>query len=491
MEHTTPPTSRHRHTRLILAVTCLITAITPLTATDLETYLQAARTNSTDVRILELQLLNTRLSADIKEYEPEDQQGLAITAGEGTLRYDIEGEAFTIDPSMTLTWYDQDARVNLLGTTSIDLTDGSVTLSPSISFQKTLDTYEPNDYPSAITDDLTYAKTITRAEQVYQTGLLAIEQDVLQQLISILTLERTRSSLIYQIDKLQTTLDDDLRLSRVKKDTTTYARRAAEIESKRATLRSTEGQLDRRIAALEGDIGIPYSSITSISQPDLSYTPPVSGNTDVLLAATALELAREQLQDHLDQEAGQLLDDKSLALKFTGSYGMDYSPSTSSLSQSLQAGVSATLNTLTLETGVVASSNTLPSDAFSVYLKGAWYDPEEPETNEIDAMTLQTYQNSLTIAGIEYEQALLSFERAVEELDAKIADWYDSLESLMRDKNIAESALADAESARSRGVGTQTTLEDAEQELNLLGYDERILLIQGAQLEREIRSLLL
>ena len=86
---------------------------------------------------------------------------------------------------------------------------------------------------------------------------------------------------------------------------------------------------------------------------------------------------------------------------------------------------------------------------------------------------------------------MLSFERAVEELDAKITDWYDSLESLMRDKAIAESALADAESARSRGVGTQTTLEDAEQELNLLGYDERILLIQGAQLEREIRSLLL
>lgn len=491
MEHTTHPTSRHRHTRLILAVTCLITAISPLTASDLETYLQAARTNSTDVRILELQLNNTRLSADIKEYEFEDPQGLSVTAGEGTLSYDIEGDALTIDPSMTLTWYDQDARVTLLGTTSVDLTDGSFTLSPSISFQKTLDTYEPEAYPSESTDDLAYAKTITRAQQVYQTGLLAIEQDVLQRLISILTLERSLSSTSYLIETLQTALDDDLRLGRVKSDTTTYTRRAAEIESKRATLRSTEGQLARKVAALESDIGMVYTPITSIPQPELTYAPPASGNTDVLLSATALELAREQLQDHIDQEAGQSLDEKGLVLKFNGSYAMDYTPATSSLSQSLNAGVSATLNTLTLETGVVAASNTLPSDKLSVYLKGAWSDPVLQDTDEIDSMTLQTYQNSLTIAGIEYEQALLSFERAVEELDAKIADWYDSFESLLRERAIAESALADAESARMRGVGTKTTLEDAEQALTLLVYDERILLIQGAQLEREIRSLLL
>ncbi len=481
---------RNRSTiTIVVAVSILLVAIS-LPAAGLDQYIAAAQQNGDNREKLELQYLGSRLQLDMGNLEAEMDSGIGIQTGgvEITAGKDQSGDTVvTLDPSVTLSFYDHDAELEFSSPIQINTTDASVSGTPGITFSRAIKTWET--VGDTTLDDLEDQQSSLLMERSYQQGLLQIEMRVLQSLQTIITLEKQLKATTISIGDAEQSLISDIRIGLVRTGSTALLQREHSIARLKNSLASLQNNLLAELDDFKTLTGLEYEKLAAdeFAQPSPQVDEQELGNGSVLLAAIDVAIARQKLADEEQGRAERELDESSPTYLISGGYTAALNSPIGDYSHTLKAGVSAAASGWTFGAGVTTvldGSGITPS----AYLSGSWSDTAE-NWDEYDALEIEILNNGIALAQTEYNSTMSDYRDSLVQIQLQIAAWEIAQAEL--ELSLLETAqlLQDAEVAFERGVGTGDAVTDARHEVELLEYERVMLLLDGLLLENSIAQL--
>ncbi|MBL7006868.1 MAG: hypothetical protein ISR78_07305 [Spirochaetia bacterium] len=476
-------------TALIFCLLLLIGSVV-LSAAELETYITAAQENSISGRLNDLQRTVSTLQWERSGLEEPEEKGVSVSAGGGTLSYaqDQTGDDIVaLEPSASVTFHDLDLTITLTAPTTLNATDTVFSSSPKVSIQKTLETYTLEE--DTTLEDIESAAEKMAIDRNYYAGLIAVEKSVVQSIKELITLDKSLFITENSIADAELSLNNDIETGQLKEGSTAWKLRNNSITRLENTLSTTQNTLSAARDHFKTITGMDYEAVTSedIPQSDLALQVPDFGNTKVLLAAMDVEIARQRVSDELSTRESNEISDSSFTYLVNGSYKAGLNQPAGNYDHTLQAGVTASNSEFVIEAGVstvISSTGITPS----AYITGRWADKPD-DWKEFDELTISILENQATAAEQSYNQSYSDYLNDIQTMQLRISSWNNSRTELELTYSELTMLLDDARYAYAKGFGSESEVQDAQNDLQTAAYELLLHSLDGLLIEQDIRTL--
>lgn len=403
-------------------------------------------------------------SDQVSRYESSRQQSLLALEMEdvvqeplysynlGTAVYSYDktlGSNFTYNPGVQVSYKDTDN--DLVYTAGMDTNlslsknSKSGSLQPKFSISKTLDLGYVYDVSS-----INRAKNLLRIELTYQTNLVNLEISVLSSIKSLLSqqisIEQTQRSL----NSAQNSLQKALTLKTITEGTVRYQDMINSIDSIKVSLQNAKDSYEVALNNFEKKFGVKFSSVTIKEPTALEITPKDEGNSNVLLAQYAYDLATEAIKKKT-AETKTLIADSSLGAKLNFS---------NSNSVSINASAGATYNT---STGLSANSRVdLNWDVTNKKLSptlmvSGKYSPSN--TSQSDDLQLKQLEYEELNARLNYEDTLIGYLDSILDYQSQYRVLESSIRGAKATLSYQKAALENTKAKLELGLVTQADVD--------------------------------
>jgi len=466
---------------ILMGVAFMLCSLVPIRATSLEDMLTQAKKQSSTIQLLEL----NKEQSDIAMGLSEAEEDLAVeVTGEATYAdsFAVDGTTYaeaniSISPTVVLTLPDD-------GDTTITIGVGSLTKSldstnwmavPTVSVSHTIEFGNTGD----ALDDLNLAKQKLEVEQGYSEGILEFENTVYAKVQEILEYEKTMLTSQQEIKDQQTVLSNALTLKTTSKDSATYKSMQLALAKLENALVGTKQKYELAKAQFSLMTTLTWEGVEAVREADLTFSVMPTGDTSVVIAALAVEIAKEELA--IEEQTGL----SSLAISGSGNLTAVNAASTS-VSYSMGAGASligdkfsagAKLNMDISATGTLSPSLTL---------SGSW---KNNSTSTSDNLKIQQLKNAVTIASIDYQEEMNDYLTAANQLQSDILSHRIEVQQLEETITYNKAVLEQAKEKFSKGLGLQSAIDSAQLTLDENRYDLTILMIDALVLENQAHVL--
>jgi hypothetical protein len=235
--------------------------------------------------------------------------------------------------------------------------------------------------------------------------------------------------------------------------------------------------------------GLVYENIGEIGAADLEFSYLPTGDTNVIIAAMELEIASEELalrqRRTVPTSTGRTVPSLVVGGGTSLSHVEDI-PLLSGTSYSVNGGVEYLSGTLSASASAAITWNDDGTRVPSLTIGGSW---SNNPTVASDVMEIQTLQNDITIAGINYQEAMLTYQSDAGQLEADILSHQLDVEAFKEEASYRQQLLEDAIEAFERGLVTQTDVDQARLDVELTTYQNRIYALQALILENRAKAL--
>ena len=472
----------HNHRRLAVLLLVFATTV-PLMALPLQDLIAQALSKSTSMQDLEYSKQKTLLTIGLNQVE--DELGIAIAATNIEAEYDATTNAYKLSAgsaqagglqaTFTLPNDEKTTIIVSTGSMSTNLTTGTSYINPALGVSHTL-TY---GYTADNQKSLLNRQTEVLALSTYESSKLNFTTSIYTQIDSLLENEKSIKQTEKELADLKTSLEQNLSLKLIRKESLVYQAQEQAIKMKEATLTNLQATRELLLRQFTILTGFAWEGVEDISEPDLTFTSNPNGNSAVLLKSLALDLAKEDLALKKAE-----FTNKSLVLN-----GGVSSSVSSSATDALSVSASATLQAKNFSAKAgLSGTYTYSTNGFSPSLSvsGSW---NNNPTLASDALTLQKLENEVLIANLAYQTALNEYLQNAAALESNIAAWNmtHALQRQSMEYNLA--LLKQQQTLFEKGLATKADVDDAAFTVEMDAYTLASTLLDGLKLENQIRTL--
>jgi len=475
----------NRRIRGMVLVLVLILGITSAFSQSLEDIVSKALGESSQMQDLEITKNNALLTQRISD--AEEGVGISISSGTVSTTYDPSKNSYEFMTSGVGASFvlpnDGDTTISVSTGKMSYLPNGSAfAISPTVSASHTL-TY---GYTTDNRQSLANRQTELLATSSYESSKLNFTNTIYKQISSLLENEKSIKQTEKQIEDLRLDLEQNLSLKLIREGSLTHETQKQAIASQEATLSGLQASRElllRQYATLTGST---WEGVDSIPEPVLDFSSNEEGNSNVLMQSLALSMAKEDL-------ALKMAEFENKSLKLSGGIA-------SSTIDTVFNNDKGDINTVTPElsatlsgkqfslTGKVEGTYDISKNDFTptVSISGNW---SNNPTSTTDSLTVQKLQNEVLLAEIAYANAKNDYQQSATSLENRIASWNLSYMLLGQTMDYHKQVLEQQQDLAKRGLATQREVDDAAFTSQMDAYDMATTLLEGLQLENEIRIL--
>ncbi len=355
--------------------------------------------------------------------------------------------------------------------------DPSVGISHTISFGDSGD----------ILSDLQLAKQKLEIDRTYRQRIYDFESSIYTKISEIVTYEMNLLNAEKDILIQKTKIDNALKLKTTAVGSATY--RSMELEL--AKLQNAKSSIRQKLVMTKTQYtqltGLEWDGVGSIRQADLSFAFMPTGDTTVITAALELEIAKEELA--LRQRKTVLSGNSRTVPSLTlgGSTGLSYTEAiATTLFYELDAQALYSANNFTTGASVnldISDSGTITP---SLTISGSW---RNNPTTASDVLEIQSLQNNITIAGIDYQEAMLDYQINASQLESDILSHQLETGQFEQTAVYRQQVLDEALQAFAKGLITQTEVDQARLDAELSTYERNIYAVEALVLENRAKAL--
>ncbi len=490
-----------KHAGRAICVALALCAAAPLAAIDLNDLMTLAKQNSTQLQTYALTRKNSELTNELTKVE--DTVSVSVSSGNATVKVNpettakVQGVTVTI-PSNVSTSVSPEVTIGIPVPNSTNKTTISIGMPTSMTFSSD-DSQEYSVTPTIGAShsftfgntgddrsDLLYSQNVLMMDMTYASNILTFENQVYAKISSILSMEQQIRTASKNIADLELSISNALTLGTYTKDSVAYLSKELSLNSLQNNLRLLQLNYKNQLDQFKLFTGQDYEQVTGIRKATLTMNPLSNGNTNVVLAQLALEVAQENLK--IEQAT---LTNRSLLVN--GSIGVpvttNVASGANSNTTSMTIGAGATYSGSNFSAGASTSMDyNITSNKFtpSVTISGKW-------TNNANAtstvLKLQQLENKVLQAQITYNDELLSYNTSAVSLQSDIEDWNLKVVQLQNQMDYDQQVLLQKQELLKIGLGKQSDVDAAQFTVDDNQFDYARLLLDGLVLENKIRML--
>jgi len=460
-----------------------------LFAADLETIIQSAMDSSQTIKTLNINRQNTELSWQSQDLE-EERVSITLSTGSITVQGEASGSpVFSMGPSADVTLPETDngtvISFGLDNTTKI-YTSGSssLTLTPYADLTRTISIDSYTD----TREEITKLKNRVQQNMNYQKSLLQFRSSVIESIISILKAEMSLSSSQLSYDRALADYTNDIASGSIMEGSLKDLQAQMKLESQKVTLDNQKAKLQTLLDSFKQSFGIDYEMPEDIREADLTLEVKAEGNTSVLVSGYDLELAKQELSVATGTS-------KSLVLGASADAPFTYSgTSTSDIwTSGIEGSMSASITASNYSIGAKAGASYEYSFDSStgefvpyITITGKWTNETSSKADELE---VQTLQNKVILAQMEYDDALESYRSDASDIEQEIADLEVEMSQFEISAKYNTLILEHTLQLYEAGLSTQRDVEDAQNDVDNDGIQRIIYALQELLIENDIAML--
>ena len=473
--------------RLIGLIGICLLALASLGAADLDTIVDQSKQNSSTIQLIELSKQNSDLSVAMDEVE--ETTGIEVSGNlsyeDGTL-VSSGKDSLLLSPSVVITLPNDGKTKITIGADSISRSltnDNFWSADPSVGISHTISFGDSGD----ILGDLQLAMQKLEIDQTYRQRIYDFESSIYTKISEIVTYEMNLLNTEKDILIQQTKIDNALKLKTTAVGSTTF--RSMELEL--AKLENSKSSIQQKLVMAKTQYmqltGMEWDGVGSIRQADLSFAFMPTGDSTVITAALELEIAKEELA--LRQRSTVLSGSSRTVPSLTigGSTGLSYTETiATTLFYELDAQALYSANNFTTGASVNLDISDSGNITPSLTISGSW---RNNPTIASDVLEIQSLQNNITIAGIDYQEAMLDYQINANQLEADILSHQLETEQFEQTAVYRQQILGEALQAFAKGLITQTEVDQARLDVELTTYERNIYALEALVLENRAKAL--
>ena len=473
--------------RLIGLIGICLLALASLGAADLDTIVDQSKQNSSTIQLIELSKQNSDLSVAMGEVQ--ETTGIEVS---GDLAYKDGAlvssgkDSLLLSPSVVITLPNDGKTKITVGADSISRSltnDNFWSADPSVGISHTITFGDSGD----ILSDLQLAKQKLEIDQTYRQRIYDFESSIYTKISEIVTYEMNLLNAEKDILIQKTKIDNALKLKTTAVGSSTFRNMELEL----AKLENSKSSIQQKLVMAKTQYmqltGMEWDGVGSIRQADLSFAFMPTGDTTVITAALELEIAKEELA--LRQRNTVISGNSRTVPSLTvgGSTGLSY---TEAIATTLfyELGAQALYSANNFTTGASVNLDISDSGAItpSLTISGSW---RNNPTIANDVLEIQSLQNNITIAGIDYQEAMLDYQINANQLEADILSHQLETEQFEQTAVYRQQVLDEALQAFAKGLITQTEVDQARLDAELTTYERTIYALEALVLENRAKAL--
>lgn len=470
----------NRRIRGMVLVLVLILGITSAFSQSLEDIVSKALGESSQMQDLEITKNNALLTQRISD--AEEGVGISVSSGTVSTTYDPSKNSYEFMTSGVGASFvlpnDGDTTISVSTGKMSYLPNGSAfAISPTVSASHTL-TY---GYTTDNRQSLANRQTELLATSSYESSKLNFTNTIYKQISSLLENEKAIKQTEKQIADLQRDLQQNLTLKLIREGSLTHETQKQAIASQEATLSGLKASRELLLKQYASLTGTSWEGVDSIPEPVLDFSNNSEENSTVLLQSLAVSMAKEDL-------ALKMAEFENKSLKLGGSLNFE-APNSITGNETITPEFAATLAGKQFSlTGKVEGTYDFTAKDFTptVSVSGSW---NNNPASTADSLTVQKLQNEVLLAEIAYADAKNDYQQSATSLENRIASWNLSYMLLGQTMDYHKQVLEQQQDLAKRGLATQREVDDAAFTSQMDAYDMATTLLEGLQLENEIRIL--
>ena len=458
-----------------LVLSAMVLSAHALSADDL---VQKAMENSTTIRTLNINRENTILNRQISDVEPT--MSVTISSGNVTVQKEEVGKSiFMMSPYATITLpekNDSTLTFKLSNVTRFYKSgDSYVSFTPDVTYSKLikLDSYFDTR------EDITKLSNQISQDISYQKSLIQFQNSFLQSLSAIIQSEISIKSSRLSYERLVQDRETSLASGDITPDSLKDLQSQMRVDSTRVALESLEKKHADLLKSFRENYGFDYERPDSVRDADLSIEALESGNSTVLLSDMSLQIAKQAV----DVAAGT-----STKLQLGANTNMTMVQTNGNdLNTTVNGSVSGTISGSNYSIGAEAGADYRSDELFPyVTIRGTW---SNKKTTQTDALTLQSLQNKVILAQIDYDNAVQSYKNEVASLKSDVSNHLSDLSQFEVSSNYNRLILERTQQMYDKGIVTKRDLEDAQLSVEKDEVQAMIYKISALILENRIAAL--
>ena len=466
---------------VIMLVICACSGVYAMSADDI---VNKAVSGSITIRTLEINRENTILSRQIDD--AEEGVSVTVSSGDVTVRKEntdtvkaLRSPAFELSPYAEVVLPEHDdttVSFKLQDSTKIYKDgDTSTTLTPSASYRQivSLDSFTDSR------KDVTKRMNQLKQDISYQKSVLQFKNSVLQNMVLIL---QTQSSIISQettYNRLVSDYDTNIASGDITKDGLKDLQARMKIESARVALENSRTKLSKQLQSFRDSFGFDFETPDSVRDAVLEFEEQKYGNTEVLLAELALNLANQEVEIATGTT-------NKLTLGANASVPVTMKKD-SSVTAEVDASVSGTITGSNYSVGARAGGTYNAYNDNEIYpyitLTGTWHNKTTVTTDDLN---VQTLKNKVTLAQIDYDNTLSDYRDECANLRTSIEEHLTDVDQLEVSADYDLKILERVREMYDIGLVTGRDVEDAQIAVDSDNIQKMILAINALIIENNI-----
>ncbi len=470
----------HIRTRILGAVVIATLITAPLAALPLSRIVDEAFAKSAKMRDLELTKTDTLLT--ISRNQAEDGVGVTVSGDlKTTVNFDTSSTSLTSSGIAATIALPDDGNTTIkvsTGTLSYNTNKNTYSFAPAVGASHTF-TY-------GLTDDnrksLTNRQTELLATSTYELNRLNFTTSLYTQIGAILDNEKNIKRTTKELNDLQRTLEQNLTLQIVRKDSLIYRASEQAIKSKQTALEGLERSKELYLSQFRNLAGFDWDGVESIGEPTLLFTANPAANSSLKLKKLAVDLAKEELA-----LLKAVYTNKSLVVG--GSAEFVSAKTIAGYSNAITAAGSAALagNQYKLS-GSISATYDIDGNTFTPTLTigGSW---SNNPSSYSEGLKIQQAENKVLTAELAYQSAVDEYNQNAATLESSIASYLMNHALLVQSIEYNRQTLEQQEELYRRGLATAEQVADARFAVEIDAYALDASLLEGLKLENQIKSL--
>lgn len=440
-----------RKIRRLTCITVLACAAMCVGALSADDIVRSAIENSPAVRTMNINRENALLNRQITDADPI--MSVTLSTGDVTVQKESFGTpVFSMGPSVTVALPEKDDSsftFVLSNVTHIYKSgDKSLTFTPDASYRKTIDL---NSYKDT-RDDLRKTSGDISQDIGYETSLLQFETSVLQSIATIMQSEINLKTGRISYERQEMDRKTALISGDITPDSLKDLQSQMALETQRVALENSEARYAELLKTFRDNYGIDYQAPDSVRNANLELEALEKGNSSVLLAEVSLEIAKQTL-DAMVGTTTKLQLGANASAPITKTSGMD-------IEASVNGSVSGTVTGANYSVGARAGASYRSEELYPyISVSGTWTNKKTANT---DALTIQSLQNNVILAQMDYDNAVASYKKDVESLKSTISDHMSDESQFEVSARYNRIILEKTQSMYDKGLVTKRDLEDAQ-----------------------------
>jgi len=462
-------------------VTLALLSLIPLGAVSLDEVIAQAKEQSSTMQLLELNKQQNDIALGLGDAEAT----LSVkVAGDASYRDVVYGaipaeSSLSGSPSLTLVLPNEgDTQIVVsLGSLSKSLTSTKWAVEPSVNVSHTLSFGNTGD----TLEDLKVAKQQLEVQQSYTKGVYTFENSVYQKMQDLLGYEKSLLSSQKDILVQKTKMENTLALRTTTRDSSTYKNMELALARLENTLSATTQRYELSKSQFKQMTGIEWQGIDQLRESKLEFSVMPTGDTSVVIAALAVEIAKEELAIKEQDDVMKLVVGGGASLD----YGYDNTLSRTA-SYTLNANGKLTDSRFSVGAAVNMGIGTTGAITPTITLTGSW---NNNPTSESDVLTLQKLGNSVTIATINYQDEMTDYLETAYQLQNDILSHQLDVQQFNQTAAYNQLLLEQAVDKLAKGLGIQSEVDDARLTVELNSYDRKVYQLKALVLENRAKTL--